>query len=86
MESPWIRTTTVDTFRQDVMEQSKDVPVVVDFWAPWCQPCQQLMPVLEKLASEFDGRFILVKVNVDELPEICRSLRRPVDSVCDRDH
>ena len=70
MESQWIRTTTTDTFRQDVLEQSANVPVVVDFWAEWCQPCQQLMPLLEKLATEFDGRFILMKVNVDELPEI----------------
>jgi len=70
MESQWIRTTTTETFRQDVVEQSADVPVVVDFWAEWCQPCQQLMPLLEKLAVEFDGRFILMKVNVDELPEI----------------
>lgn len=70
MASQWIRTTTADTFRQDVIEQSNDVPVVVDFWAEWCQPCQQLMPILEKLAEEFDGRFILMKINVDELPEI----------------
>ena len=70
MENPWIRTTTTETFRQDVIEQSADVPIVVDFWAEWCQPCQQLMPILEKLAAEFDGRFILMKINVDELPEI----------------
>lgn len=70
MDSPWIRTTTTDTFRQDVIDQSNDVPVVIDFWAEWCQPCQQLMPILEKLATEFDGRFILMKINVDELPEI----------------
>lgn len=70
MESQWIRTTTTETFRQDVIDQSNDVPVVVDFWAEWCQPCKQLMPILEKLADEFDGRFILMKINVDELPEI----------------
>ncbi len=70
MESPWIRTTTSETFAQDVVEQSMDCPVVVDFWAEWCQPCQQLMPLLEKLATEFDGRFILVKINIDEHPEL----------------
>lgn len=70
MESQWIRTTTADTFRQDVVEQSQDCPVVVDFWAEWCQPCKQLMPILEKLAVDFDGRFILMKVNVDEQPEL----------------
>lgn len=70
MDSQWIRTTTSETFRQDVVEQSHDCPIVVDFWAEWCQPCQQLMPILEKLAVDFDGRFILVKVNVDEQPEL----------------
>lgn len=70
MDSQWIRTTTTDTFREDVIDQSNDVPVVVDFWAEWCEPCKQLMPILEKLAVEFDGRFILMKINVDELPEI----------------
>lgn len=70
MESPWIRTTTTETFRADVVEKSMECPVVVDFWAEWCQPCQQLMPILEKLAVDFNGRFVLVKINVDELPEI----------------
>lgn len=73
MENPWIRTTTVETFQQDVIEQSTDVPVVVDFWAEWCQPCQQLMPIIEKLAAEYDGRFVLIKINVDELPQIAQA-------------
>ena len=70
MDSQWIRTTTSETFGEDVVEQSKSCPVVVDFWADWCQPCKQLMPILEKVTEDFDGRFILVKINVDEQPEL----------------
>lgn len=70
MDSQWIRTTTAESFREDVVEQSGSVPIVVDFWAEWCQPCQQLMPILENLAVEYDGRFILMKINVDEQPEL----------------
>jgi len=62
--------TSMDTFRQDVIQQSMERPVVVDFWAEWCGPCRQLMPLLEKLAGEMKGAFCLVKVNVDALPEI----------------
>ena len=68
--SQWIINTTTETFREDVVSQSMQVPVVVDFWAEWCGPCQQLIPVLEKLANEFAGRFLLVKVDVDKCPEI----------------
>jgi putative thioredoxin len=58
--------TTVASFEQDVILKSKDVPVLVDFWASWCEPCKALGPILEKLAAEFNGGFLLAKVDVDK--------------------
>ncbi len=57
-------------FDEKVIAASQRVPVIVDFWAPWCQPCQILKPILEKIAGEFGGRFILAKVNSDENQEL----------------
>jgi putative thioredoxin len=65
----WIVNTTRETFDSDVFERSKEFPVVVDFWAQWCAPCRMLGPILEKLAAEYEGRFVLVKADTDALPE-----------------
>lgn len=69
-DSPFIFEANAQNFAQVVIQNSHQLPVLVDFWADWCQPCQMLMPVLAKLADEYQGAFILVKVNSDENQEL----------------
>lgn len=70
MEDTIVRNIATASFDREVLERSHTVPVVVDFWAPWCRPCLMLGPVLERLAAEADGAWELVKVNTDQEPEI----------------
>src|SRR5688572_12939324 len=65
-----IKETTTKDFRADVLEASRSVPVLVDFWAPWCGPCRQLTPVLEKAVRDAKGKVRLVKMNIDDHPQI----------------
>lgn len=64
-----------ENFMTDVIERSKETPVIVDFWAPWCEPCKQLTPVIEKIVREKNGNVILAKMNIDESPEVAQQLK-----------
>ena len=61
--------------KQEVIEKSKSIPVIVDFWAPWCEPCKQIAPILDKLVASSNGRVVLTKMNIDEHPEISQQLQ-----------
>ena len=66
---------TDETFNADVVDRSRNVPVIMDLWAEWCEPCKQLGPVLEKLAAEADGAWVLAKVDIDASPQLRAALQ-----------
>jgi putative thioredoxin len=70
-----IKDSSERTFVADVLEASREVPVLVDFWAPWCGPCKQLTPILEKVVREAKGAVKLVKINIDENKRIAQQMR-----------
>ena len=72
MSAQWVVDVIDATFEKEVLERSHELPVVVDFWAEWCGPCKVLGPTLEKLAAEYNGKFLLAKVNTEQAQELAR--------------
>lgn len=74
-ELPHVFDATTETFEAEVLRKSLEVPVLVDFWATWCGPCKTLGPILEKLAGEYNGAFVLAKVDVDKEQQIAAAFQ-----------
>jgi putative thioredoxin len=70
-----VRDSNTQNFMRDVIEQSRQQPVIVDFWAPWCGPCKQLGPALEKVVKQANGKVRMVKINIDENPQLAQQMR-----------
>ena len=70
-----IKDSSETTFVQDVIEASQETPVIVDFWAPWCGPCKQLGPLLEKVVTEANGSVKMVKIDIDQNQNLAQQLR-----------
>ena len=70
-----IKDTTTQAFMKDVIEESKRQPVLIDFWAPWCGPCKMVAPEIRKVAAELAGKFLIAKVNTEEVPSLGRRYR-----------
>ncbi len=74
-ESAWIYDVGIENFEADVIERSVATPVIVDFWAPWCEPCRQLAPLIERIVNESGGKLLLAKVNIEENQELAMMMR-----------